>query len=209
MKIFRSALLTLAACLAAAYSAHAQEKLKLDVKTKLLEKPGVTAIKNGTVLLVMQSEWAEISEFNEDYALWLRNPKRETHGDSVTLTLDMELRSPSLFSEGDLLDSERITVTYAAHGDWRKQGTPEAVKVIDLVEGCGGFALAVAKAFHPVSMLVAETAVEAVLPGDVDQMNMEAMVVGAKVLETVREMGAMREGKSEKAKGKSEEEKRL
>lgn len=88
-------------------------QVRIDVKTKWLEKKELTATKGGVIAAIDAAPSMVITEFGEDYALWLKNLHRTTEGEElVVLTLDLELRKPSLVSEGDLIAKSVLVLRY-------------------------------------------------------------------------------------------------
>jgi hypothetical protein len=173
------------------FPALAQSRVKLDLKTKWLEKPGLTFIKNGARLILNGSEWAEVVEFGEDYALWLRDCNRIERGDSVMLTFTIELREPSLFDEAELLGSRSDTLVYPAHGEWTKEGTADAVRTVAIAEQCLTAATILAWKLDPRAGLVVQISLQAfdeLMPGDAIERKMEAMVAGERVAARAKEL---------------------
>jgi len=197
-------LLLLAPCIVSA-----QEKISFDLKTRFAEKLDLAPAKNGALLILMESEWGSVTEFGEDYALWLRNVVRERRGDSMMVTLDVELRTGTLFDEGDLLKSRKITVVYHLGDDWKKHGTERVVRLIRAGEAGVEIATAIGEALHPVATRIAQRVVDGIellMPGDYAEMKLEAMAVGSEVVAATREMVGEME-KRENAEGVDEERK--
>lgn len=90
----------------------AQEKIFFDVKTKMSEKLKLTHIKSAVDILLLETDWASVTEVGENYALWIRNYHKEEDESSVKVNLDIEIRQPSTWGEGELIDSEPIEVTF-------------------------------------------------------------------------------------------------
>jgi hypothetical protein len=173
-------------------AAHAQEEIvSFDLKTPFLEKPDLAPAKNGALLLLLESDWGSVTEFGEDYALWLRGIERERRGDSIAVTLDLELRTGSLFGEGDLLASRKVAVTFHARDDWKLHANNTVVSIVMTGETCIALAAAVGHAVYPAATSIAERVVanlELLMPGDYEAMKLEAMVVGGEVVRGAREM---------------------
>jgi hypothetical protein len=177
--------------LLAALPVAAQQKVEIDLKTKLLEKPELTAAKNGTLLLLNESGWGEVVETGEDYALWIRDAHREERGDSIALTVELELRDPSFLQEGELLASRTITIVYPANGDWHRCGSIDAVETIETVERYSDAALKLAGLVYPLTatgIRAALVGLDSILPGGFDRMKLEAMVAGVVITATTRAM---------------------
>ena len=199
MRLFLWLLLLLAAIPAAA-----QDKIEIDLKTKLLEKPELTAAKNGTLLLLNESDWGSVVETGEDYALWIRDARREERGDSIALTVELELRDPSFLQEGALLASRTVTIVYPANGDWRGCGSIDAVETIETVERYSETALKLAGLVYPLTttgIRAALVGLDSVLPGGFDRMKLEAMVAGVVISATTRAMVEQRKVNTEAATG--------
>jgi hypothetical protein len=97
----------------------AQRKIFFDVKTRLAEKIALAPIKATTQYFLIESSWAGVVEYGAQYALWLKNLRRDEQKDHVSISLDLELREPQGFSEGKLLASDQISmiVRFAAVPD--------------------------------------------------------------------------------------------
>lgn len=89
-----------------------QGRVAIDVKTKYGEKTDIAVTKAGSITLLRRSDWADVQEVGETYSLWLKNYTKASENGSVRVTLDVELRTPSMFRSGKLLDTRRIEVTY-------------------------------------------------------------------------------------------------
>lgn len=182
--------LALAAPLARAQT-QAPSKVSIDLKTPMFEKPILTAAKNGTELMLMQSDWASVAELGEDYAVWLHDLQRESHDDSITVTLEVELRAPSTFAPGDLISSRTIVATYAASDDWALHGTPDAVRAVKQVERYVDMAMLTARILRPGATFIVEaawSALDHMMPDALPHMKLEAMLLGAKVSMATRDM---------------------
>ena len=58
------------------------------------------------------SSWAEITDFGEDYSLWLRGLSRTQINDSLIVKILIQLRSPAMLTMGDFIDQEDIMISY-------------------------------------------------------------------------------------------------
>lgn len=177
-------------------AAQQNEPVTFDVKTPFSEKLDLAAAKNGTVLILMESEWGGVREYGEDYALWLRDIRRGRNGDSVTVTLQVELRAASLFGEGTLLDSRSISAAYHPQDDWARHGSAGAVELVCGIETCAEIGTMVAGIFHPAAATLVRTAaegLETLMPGSLPQMKLEAMILGTKVAAAARQMSGGRD----------------
>jgi hypothetical protein len=169
------------------------ERVRIDVKTKLLEKFGLTSAKNGAVLLLDESDWAVTTELGEDYALWIRNAQRTETSDSIALSLDVELRTPATFGEGDLLAMRHVTVVYPRSASWRSVASQSTAQLFDDVERYAGYGLTAVKIFTTPLTSFAMTkvldAIEGELPGgSLDGAKLEAMIAGARIAYEARSM---------------------
>jgi len=98
--------------------ALSQEKVYFDIKTRFLEKADLMPAKAGATIVLMQSEWAGVREFGEDYSVWLTNYQSEKKKDILVISLDVELRAPSAVRTGSLIKQKRITVRMQEENDW-------------------------------------------------------------------------------------------
>ncbi len=95
------------------------QKTYFDVKTKFSEKTDLTVAKNSAIIILRQSDWAGVKEYGEDYSLWLRNYEKRKSGDRITVSLDVEIRTPALVRSGKLLKSSRVNVSYNLDEEWK------------------------------------------------------------------------------------------
>jgi hypothetical protein len=96
----------------------AQKVVTVDVKTRMADKADLSALKAGVLHLIRASDWIANRESGEDYSLWLGGLSRRRVGDTVAVTLTVELRTPAAFRSGETLDSRTIHVTYSVSDDW-------------------------------------------------------------------------------------------
>lgn len=109
----RSALLFAAALFSFFSFSSLAAQVRIDVKTKWLEKKELTAAKHGVIAAIEADPATAVTEFGEDYALWIKNLHRTTDGKNrVAVTLHLELRKPSLMGEGELIEKKEITLRY-------------------------------------------------------------------------------------------------
>lgn len=90
-----------------------------DVKTTLQEKKEIKIIKSAIMASLKESDWAGITEFKEDYSLWLKNMNRKTIGNNIQTSLIIEVRTPSFLNQGKLLNDIFIEVEFDTSGTWR------------------------------------------------------------------------------------------
>ncbi|MCF8267265.1 MAG: hypothetical protein K9I69_04215 [Ignavibacteriales bacterium] len=90
-----------------------QGKVFFDVKTEMKEKASLAHIKAALEVLIVNSGWASISEWAENYSLWLVNYEEDT-SDPIqrSISFDIELRNPSLINKGKLLATDSIVVAF-------------------------------------------------------------------------------------------------
>jgi hypothetical protein len=88
--------------------------MKFDVKTKFMEKESLAAAKAGFISYIQQSSWAKTVEFGEDNSLWLTNYKRSRKGNKILIEMDLEVRSPAMFREGNLIKRENLNFEFDA-----------------------------------------------------------------------------------------------
>ncbi len=88
--------------------------VKLDVKTLMNEKNALAVSKLGTIQFLNESAWARVVEVGEDYSLWLKNYEIMQADNEITISLDVELRTPAAFRNGRLLESRHIEVSFEA-----------------------------------------------------------------------------------------------
>lgn len=110
-------ILLILACIFMIINLYPQGKVFFDVKTKMAEKTRLTHIKTATVLLLLKTEWASVSDISPEYALWLRNYKITESVDEFKVTLEIEIRKPAFLREGDLYISKYIEVEGSLHQD--------------------------------------------------------------------------------------------
>ncbi len=106
---------------------------KFDVKTKFSDKIQSAGAKSGVSAFLKKSGWADIGETNENYSVWIMNLVRTRKSDrSVTVDFTLELHTPAMFFDGELIPGCRkhFTVNYKLDADFdivSKPITPESV----------------------------------------------------------------------------------
>lgn len=106
-------LCALVGILSFAFSSSLSAQVRIDVKTKWLEKKELTAAKQGIIAAINAAPSTAVTEFGEDYALWIKNLHRaKGMNDTVVVTLDLELRKPSFVSQGDLIAKHELVLRY-------------------------------------------------------------------------------------------------
>ena len=168
-------------------------RVRLDVKTKLIEKFGLSPIKNGAILLLDESDWAATTELGEDYALWVRNAERVEGPDSIIVTFELELREPATFGEGTLLAARTVRLAYPPGENWKEYAPAAAEELIADVERYAGYGLDAVRVFAtPLTSFAVRRVLEFVeqeLPGGtLDAAKLEAMIAGARIAYETRGM---------------------
>jgi len=89
------------------------QKVIIDIKVPIAETADLAPAQAGATVYLMQSDWAGVSEVNEDIAVWLTDYERKKNiiGQQV-VSLTLELREPSSIRIGNLLERQTITVRY-------------------------------------------------------------------------------------------------
>ncbi len=172
-------------------AAQQNDPVTFDVKTRFSEKLDLAPAKNGAVLILMASDWGGVREYGEDYALWLHDIRRTHNGDSITVTLQVELRAASLFGQGTLLGSRSISAVYHRQDDWARYGSDDAVELVRGIETCAEVGTAMAGMLHPGAAALLRTAaggLESLMPAALPEMKLEAMILGTKVAAAARQM---------------------
>jgi hypothetical protein len=85
--------------------------VKLDVKTGLGDKEKSKLAKAGLIAYLKQTDWAEVVNLGETYALWIENCRQKLRGNSILFELDLELRSRADIGPGRLLATRHIADT--------------------------------------------------------------------------------------------------
>ncbi len=83
-----------------------------DVKTHLADKHELKVVKEGVLYAIEEAPWATMKEIGEDYSLWLKGIQRQHAGDSLRIYVDVELRSPAMFTSGELIGRYRSSISY-------------------------------------------------------------------------------------------------
>lgn len=114
MKLFKKSL-TLVFCVLLPAVSMAGEKLVIDLKVPLVETANLAPAQAGATVYLMKSDWATVSEVNEDVAVWMTDYERKMNflGQQV-VSLTMEVREPSSIRKGNLIKRQSITVRYRA-----------------------------------------------------------------------------------------------
>jgi hypothetical protein len=95
----------------------------VDVKTRIADKADLSAIKAGVLHQIAQAGWIALREAGEDYSLWLGGLERRRDGDTVAVTLRVELHTPAAFRSGAVLDSRTVRAVYGVNDDWTGVGS--------------------------------------------------------------------------------------
>ncbi len=91
----------------------AGEKVVIDLKVPLVETADLAPAQAGATVYLLKSEWATVSEINEDVAVWMTDFERKKNflGQQV-ISLTLEVREPSSIRTGNLIKKQNITVRY-------------------------------------------------------------------------------------------------
>ena len=91
----------------------AGEKIVIDLKVPLVETADLAPAQAGATVYLMKSDWAMVSELQEDVAVWMTGYERKKNflGQQV-ISLTLEVREPSSIRTGNLIQKQDITVRY-------------------------------------------------------------------------------------------------
>ncbi len=97
---------------------NAGEKVVIDLKVPLVETADLAPAQAAATIFLMKSDWAAVSELNEDVAVWLKNYDRKKNflGQQV-ISLTLEVREPSSIRTGNLIKKQNIKVRYRVSPD--------------------------------------------------------------------------------------------
>lgn len=90
---------------------------KFDVKTSYSDKYSSSGAKNGLIAYLNEANWAEVGEYGEDYSVWINNLKRSQVNKQVTVSFQFTMNTPANFSNGEVLYSKDISITYDITND--------------------------------------------------------------------------------------------
>jgi hypothetical protein len=90
----------------------------VDLKSRAVDKTECAAIVAGVAAHIAVTEWIKVKEFGEDYSVWFGGLKRIRHGDSVTVLLTIDVRTPASIGGGRNIAARQIKFTYAVHAPW-------------------------------------------------------------------------------------------
>lgn len=110
---------------------------KIDVKTSFEDKFSATGIKNGHIayMRLKGAKWCVDEETGEDYSFWIKDVRSVQGKDSTTIRFDLELRTPSFLTSGDLIEARKgYVVTYPNNPNWEKEGKADAALVAHTVK---------------------------------------------------------------------------
>lgn len=91
----------------------ADGKMIIDLKVPLVETADLAPAQAGATVYLMKSDWATVSEINEDVAVWMTGYERKKNfiGQQV-VSLTLEVREPSSIRTGNLIEKQDVTVRY-------------------------------------------------------------------------------------------------
>ena len=58
--------------------------------------------------LILESDWASVTEWGEEYELWLLDYSKTQYQNVFTVKLNLEIRRPSTLGKGDVVASKKI-----------------------------------------------------------------------------------------------------
>ena len=110
----------------------AGDKLVIDLKVPLVETADLAPAQVGATVYLMQSDWASVSEINEDVAVWLTDYERKKNflGQQV-VSLTLEVREPSTIRIGNLIEKRSIVVRYRNNAADTSQFQQEFLKQLE------------------------------------------------------------------------------
>lgn len=85
--------------------------ISIDVKTHLTEKTSLLPIKIGLMTLLGKTEH-KVVLVDSDYAVWLKDYKREKNGDIYSIKFTITISEPSTLREKKTLKQKAIEFTY-------------------------------------------------------------------------------------------------
>ena len=88
------------------------DTIKIDIKTKFSEKIDLLNAKVGFSHYIKQIPWISITEFDENYSVWIKDYESRLKSDKIITTARLEIRTPTTFKTGKLLKEEKIKVVY-------------------------------------------------------------------------------------------------
>lgn len=94
-----------------------QGHYKIDLKTKFNDKADLKPAKHGFKKILQQQLWCDVGEIGEDFAVWVKSPFRtsqisENGNKEIHFTCKLEIRTKSMFKEGDLISNRAIDFSY-------------------------------------------------------------------------------------------------
>ena len=89
------------------------DKVVIDLKVPLVDTANLAPAQAGATVYLMKSDWATVSEINEDVAVWLTSYERRKNilGQQV-VSLTLEVREPSGIRTGNLIEKRNIKIRY-------------------------------------------------------------------------------------------------
>lgn len=104
-------------------TASGQSQTRLDIKVPFLSLPDTYAALIGAKAFLGEASWTHLTEFGEDYAVWITSYERLKEGPRITVRARVEVRTPSMFTSGSLIASRNISATFRAQDDWYGVGS--------------------------------------------------------------------------------------
>jgi len=100
--------LFLGLALAAFILAPAAAQIKLDVKTKFLDKFEIKGLKHG-VIYYLEQDGLKVVEFEEDFSVWLTDfEQNRLEGQRYAIKFKIKIEPPSLLKEGRVLAQKDV-----------------------------------------------------------------------------------------------------
>lgn len=109
----------------------------IDVKTTFIDKYTATGVKNGHIAYMNTkgAKWSVVKEIGEDYSFWIRNVKTIPTKDSTFIRFDLELRTPAMITDGELIEARRgYVIVYPNSTDFDKEGNADAQQIAAFVD---------------------------------------------------------------------------
>lgn len=118
-----------------------EAKVKIDLKTKLLDKKGIDyqVMKAGIKAMIQQDlTWVELVEVFEKYSLWIKDANISPKpGEPMTnrVTFTLELRTPAMIGNGKLIDARQIQFDFDTQNPLPFANRPQLERSITNLQG--------------------------------------------------------------------------
>lgn len=110
---------------------------EIDVKTTFTDKYTATGVKNGHIAYMNTkgAKWSIVKEIGEDYSFWIKNVRTTPTKDSTFIRFDLELRTPAMITEGELIEARQgYVIAYPNSADFDKPGNADAQQIAAFVD---------------------------------------------------------------------------